>query len=84
MTGNQHYAQRAEEIGEFLLRELYVDGRLMRSWQGGRARHLAVGADHAWLIEACLRLVRCIRRALICVERVELRGAAELGLVELV
>jgi uncharacterized protein YyaL (SSP411 family) len=56
MTGNQHYAERAEEIGEFLVRELYVDGRLMRSWQGGRARHLAVGADHAWLIEACLRL----------------------------
>jgi uncharacterized protein len=51
-----HYAQRAEEIGEFLFRELYVDGRLMRSWQGGRARHLAVAADHAWLVEAAVRL----------------------------
>jgi hypothetical protein len=56
MTGNQHYGRRAVEIGEFLFREMYVDGRLMRSWQGGRARHLAVAADHAWLIEACLRL----------------------------
>jgi hypothetical protein len=28
----------------------------MRSWQGGRARHLAVAADYAWLAEACLRL----------------------------
>jgi uncharacterized protein YyaL (SSP411 family) len=35
---------------------MYQDGRLMRSWQGGRARHLAVAADHAWLVEACVRL----------------------------
>jgi hypothetical protein len=55
-TGRAEYARRAEEIGEFLMAEMYVDGRLMRSWQGGRARHLAVAADHAWLAEACLRL----------------------------
>jgi uncharacterized protein len=54
--GHDHYAQRAEEIGEFLMSELYVDGRLMRSWQGGRARHQGVAADHAWLAMACLRL----------------------------
>ncbi len=35
---------------------MYVDGRLMRSWQGGRARHLGVAADHAWLVEAFVRL----------------------------
>ena len=35
---------------------MYSDGRLMRSWQGGRARHLAVGADYAWLAEASVRL----------------------------
>ncbi len=56
VTGTERYAQRAEEIGEFLMKELYVDGRLMRSWQGGRARHLAVAADYAWLAEACVRL----------------------------
>jgi uncharacterized protein len=55
-TGSATYARRAEEIGEFLMAEMYRDGRLMRSWQGGRARHLAVAADHAWLAEACLRL----------------------------
>jgi hypothetical protein len=53
---SDHYARRAEEIGEFLMTELYRDGRLMRSWQGGRVRHLAVAADHAWLVEACVRL----------------------------
>jgi uncharacterized protein YyaL (SSP411 family) len=56
MTGSETYARRAEEIGEFLMKEMYQDGRLMRSWQGGRARHLAVAADYAWLVEACVRL----------------------------
>jgi uncharacterized protein YyaL (SSP411 family) len=56
VTGNAEYARRAEEIGQFLMTSMYVDGRLMRSWQGGRARHLGVAADHAWLAEACVRL----------------------------
>ena len=55
-TGHAEYGRRAEEIGAFLWDAMYVDGRLMRSWQGGRARHLAVAADYAWLAEACLRL----------------------------
>jgi uncharacterized protein YyaL (SSP411 family) len=55
-TGNIRYGQRAEEIGEFLWSSMYDGARLMRSWQGGRARHLAVAADHAWLAEASLRL----------------------------
>ncbi len=55
-TGIAEYGRRAEEIGEFLYASMYVDGRLMRSWQGGRARHLGVAADHAWLVEACVRL----------------------------
>jgi uncharacterized protein YyaL (SSP411 family) len=55
-TGLDHYGRRAEEICDFLWESLFRDGRLMRSWQGGRARHLAVAADHAWLAEACLRV----------------------------
>ena len=55
-TGNAYYGQRAEEIGEFLWSSMYAGSRLMRSWQGGRARHLGVAADHAWLAEASLRL----------------------------
>jgi hypothetical protein len=53
---HDEYGRRAEEIGTFLWESMYLDGRLMRSWQGGRARHLAVAADYAWLAEACLRL----------------------------
>jgi hypothetical protein len=63
-TGSQHYGRRAEEICEFLWESLASDGRLKRSWQGGRARHLAVLADHAWLVEACLRLSEWSGRAL--------------------
>jgi uncharacterized protein YyaL (SSP411 family) len=56
VTGSARYARRAEEIGEFLMSAMYDGPRLMRSWQGGRARHLGVAADHAWLVEACVRL----------------------------
>jgi uncharacterized protein YyaL (SSP411 family) len=63
-TGSAEYARRAVEIGEFLMTEMYVDGRLMRSWQGGRARHLAVAADYAWLTEACARLAELTGTAL--------------------
>ncbi len=56
VTGSDRYARRAEEIGEFLMSAMYDGRRLMRSWQGGRARHLGVAADHAWLVEACTRL----------------------------
>jgi uncharacterized protein len=56
VTGRLDYGRRAEEIGDFLWASMYTDGRLMRSWQGGRARHLAVAADYAWLAEASFRL----------------------------
>ena len=63
-TGRDDYGRRAEEIGEFLWASMYVDGRLMRSWQGGRARHLAVAADYAWLAEASFRLSEWTGQAL--------------------
>lgn len=55
-TGRTDYGQRAEEVGEFLWSSMYDGERLMRSWQGGRARHLAVATDYAWLAEASFRL----------------------------
>jgi uncharacterized protein YyaL (SSP411 family) len=64
VTGARDYGRRAEEIGEFLWASMYDSGRLMRSWQGGRARHLAVAADYAWLAEASLRLSEWTGRAL--------------------
>jgi hypothetical protein len=63
-TGRAGYGQRAEEIGEFLWASMYDGERLMRSWQGGRARHLAVAADYAWLAEASFRLSEWTGRTL--------------------
>jgi hypothetical protein len=63
-TGIGHYGRRAEEIVDFLWASMYSGGRLMRSWQGGRARHLAVAADYAWLADACTRLSEWTGRAL--------------------
>jgi uncharacterized protein YyaL (SSP411 family) len=62
-TGISRYGERAEEMCEFVLSTMYSDDRLMRSWQGGRARHLAVAADYAWLVEACVRLSEWTGRA---------------------
>jgi uncharacterized protein YyaL (SSP411 family) len=61
--GEPAWVTAAEEIAAFLLAELRVDGRWRRSWQGGRARHLAFASDHAWLIEAFIRLAEATGRA---------------------
>jgi uncharacterized protein len=53
----------AAEIATFLLAELRVDGRWRRSWQAGRAQHLAYASDHAWLVEAFTRLAEATGEA---------------------
>jgi uncharacterized protein YyaL (SSP411 family) len=56
-TGTARWGEAAVGIAEFLFSELRRDdGRWLRSWQGGRARHLALAADHAWVVECCTRL----------------------------
>ena len=54
------WAAAAVRNGEFLLRELRgSDGRWFRSWHADgtpRARHAALAADHAALVEAFIRL----------------------------
>ena len=55
--GRPEWVGEAAEVGLFLLGALRrPDGRWMRSWQAGAARHLAYAADHAWLTEAFVRL----------------------------
>jgi uncharacterized protein YyaL (SSP411 family) len=54
----------AERLGNFLLAALRrPDGRWLRSWQAGTARHPAYGSDHAWLVEAFTRLAEATGRA---------------------
>jgi uncharacterized protein YyaL (SSP411 family) len=56
-TGRADWRDEAISIAEFLLRSLRRgDGRWLRSWQGGKAGHLAVAADYTWLVDAFTRL----------------------------
>ncbi|MCU4183654.1 thioredoxin domain-containing protein [Acidiferrimicrobium sp. IK] len=66
----------AVQVAEFLLGSLRrPDGRWLRSWQAGSgARHLAYGADHAWLVEAFTRLAEATGEARWIAEA---RGAAD-------
>ncbi|HTZ07428.1 MAG TPA: thioredoxin domain-containing protein [Acidimicrobiales bacterium] len=57
VTGRRDWGEAAGAIARFLLAELRrPDGRWLRSWQGGRARHLAYAGDYAWVVECCTRL----------------------------
>ncbi|MGH9043896.1 MAG: thioredoxin domain-containing protein [Acidimicrobiales bacterium] len=56
-TGTDRWAEAAIEIATFLFDHLRRDdGRWLRSFQGGRARHLAYAADYAWVVECSTRL----------------------------
>ena len=50
------YRERAVRLGEFLLANLYVEGRLLRSWKAGRARLNGYLEDYAALALALLAL----------------------------
>lgn len=50
------YTQVARDNAEFLLSELYVDGRLLRSWRAGHAAHNGYLEDHAALILGLISL----------------------------
>jgi uncharacterized protein len=64
-TGRDDWLQAAVATGEFLVDNLRrPDGRWLRSWQaGGGARHLAVAADYAALVDAFTRLAEATGQA---------------------
>jgi uncharacterized protein YyaL (SSP411 family) len=63
-THNDAWLAAAVQTGEFLLRELRrADGRWLRAWQGGRARHLAYANDYAALVDAFTRLAEASGQA---------------------
>ncbi|HXW32738.1 MAG TPA: hypothetical protein VEJ21_06555, partial [Acidimicrobiales bacterium] len=64
-TGHAEWSRLSVAVGEFLFTSLRRDdGRWLRSWQGGRARHLALAGDYGWLVECCCRLAELTGRAL--------------------
>ncbi len=65
-TGRPDWRDAAVRIGEFLLAEFRdtETGRWLRSWQGGRARHLAYAGDYAWLVDFFTRLAELTGKVL--------------------
>ena len=62
--GRHDWLDAAVRNGEFLLGSLRrPDGRWLRSWQDGEARHLAYAADHAALVDAFTRLAEATGEA---------------------
>ena len=56
-TGNSKWRTCAIEIAQFIERELFrTDGRLLRSYKAGRAQHLAMATDYAWVVDLFTRL----------------------------
>ena len=54
--GRPDYLQAAQRNLAFIQQELYTEGRLLRSWRSGHARHNAYLEDYASLILALLAL----------------------------
>ena len=57
------FIDAAERGFDFLRENAWVDGRLHAAWKGGRARFPAYLDDHAFLLEAALRLLQARWRA---------------------
>jgi hypothetical protein len=52
----QDYLETAIHNAHFLLENLYINGRLLRSWRAGQAKHNAYLEDYAGLVHALLVL----------------------------
>jgi uncharacterized protein len=68
LLGEQRWIDAAAEAGRFLLAELRdTDGRWRRAWHAAgqpRARHDALAADHAVLVDAFIRLAEATGEAM--------------------
>ncbi len=63
-TGEERWSAAARDIAELLFSRLRrADGRWLRSLQGDDARHLALLADYAWVLDCATRLGELTGRA---------------------
>ena len=56
VLGDARYLKAAQKCASFLLSHLVVDGRAMRSWQGGKAQHQGYLEDYVALAGGLLSL----------------------------
>ncbi len=54
VLGDERYRDAARDAATFVVRELVHDGRALRAWHGGVARHAGVLEDHAALADGLL------------------------------
>jgi uncharacterized protein YyaL (SSP411 family) len=76
VSGRAEILSAAQQLADFLLTRLYIDGKLMRSWREGKAQHAAYLEDHAALGEGMLALYqvdfnnRWFRASVKCAEEI--------------
>jgi hypothetical protein len=56
VLGDERYGRQAERAADFVLRKMRKDGRLLRSYKDGQARHNAYLDDYAFVIAGLLDL----------------------------
>jgi len=56
VTGEQRYLEAARRAAAFVLSEMRVDGRLLRSWRAGVAAHMGYLEDYAFVADGLLCL----------------------------
>jgi len=77
VLGDSRYVGQAARAAEFLLANLYRDGRLHRSFMGGKAKNNAYLEDHAFLIAGLLDLYEAAGDPLWLSKAIELDGILE-------
>ena len=56
VLGEEKYTAAATRAAEFVLKNQYRDGHLLRAWRDGRTLGTAFLTDYAWMIEALIEL----------------------------
>ncbi|MBI2376184.1 MAG: thioredoxin domain-containing protein [Deltaproteobacteria bacterium] len=56
VLGDESYARVARGAARFVLGSMVSEGRLMRTWKKGRARHLGCADDHVFVTHGLLEL----------------------------
>ena len=77
MLGEEIYARRAERAADFILTHMRKDGRLLRSYKDGQARHDAYLEDYAFMIAGLLDLYEATSNARWLREAIGLDGVLE-------
>ena len=74
---NQNYIDRAGKAAQFILKNLYKKGRLLRSYKDGTAKHNAYLPDYAFFISGLLDIFEATSEPVWLNRAIELDGVLE-------